>query len=153
MQVEKSSRSLLYFITRVELFLAAIAVALLVICSVTIILIRMFAHDAGAVALVDTLSQYPSHLMLISALLGGSLSLSRNEALKIDALGTLLGDTPKFYLTRSVAILGFVFYLGFLALAVGYLVVDYRPIVAFAYLPLFCLIGYKLFLACFTTRV
>lgn len=134
-----------------ELLLAAIAVVLLVLCSAAIILIRMFARDAGAVALVDTLSQYPAHLMLMAALLGGSLSISRNEALKIDALGSLLDDQMKLRLARWVTALGFVFYMGFLVLVAGYLVVDYRPIVAFVYLPLFCLIGFKLLIAFFSS--
>jgi hypothetical protein len=45
---------------------------------------------------------------------------------------------------RLVAAIGLLFYLGFIALAIRYLTVDYRPVVAFVYLPLFLLIGLKL---------
>jgi len=137
------------FLARFELWTAALTVVLLVSCSLTIILVRMLSQTPGAVSLVDSLSQYPSHLMLVSALLGGSLALSRGEALKIEVLNSLLGEANKKRVARLVSVIGLLFYLGFITLALRYLTIDYRPVVAFIYLPLFCLIGLKLLLAGF----
>ncbi len=136
-------------LARLELGIAAIAVVLLVACSLTIILVRMLSQSPAAVSLVDSLSQYPSHLMLVAALLGGSLALTRGEALKIEVLNSFLGESSKRRVARAVAAIGLVFYLAFIALAFRYLTIDYRPVVAFVYLPLFCLIGLKLLLAGF----
>jgi TRAP-type C4-dicarboxylate transport system permease small subunit len=131
-------------LTRIELGLAAIGVVLLIACSLAIILLRMLSQSPIAVSLVDNLSQYPSHLMLVAALLGGSIALTRGEALKIEVLNSFLSDTSKRRVARLVAAIGLLFYLGFIALAIRYLTVDYRPVVAFVYLPLFLLIGLKL---------
>ncbi len=134
------------YIALFELWMAAASVLLLVACSLTIILVRMLSQSPWAVSLVDTLSQFPSHLMLVAALLGGSLALSRGEALKIEVLNNLLGEAGKKIAARLVSALGLIFYLAFMALAIRYLTIDYRPVVAFVYLPLFCLIGLKLVL-------
>lgn len=131
-------------LARIELFLAAVSVVLLVGCSMAIILLRMLSQSPEAISLVDALSHYPSHLMLVAALLGGSLALSRGETLRIEVLNSFLSDANKNRAARWVSAIGLLFYLGFLALAVRYLTVDYRPVVAFVYLPLFCLIGLKL---------
>lgn len=136
-------------LARLELGIAAIAVVLLITCSLTIILVRMLSQSPAAVSLVDNLSRYPSHLMLVAALLGGSLALTRGEALKIEVLNSFLGETSKRYVARLVVVIGLLFYLAFIALAFYYLTIDYRPVVAFVYLPLFCLIGLKLALVGF----
>jgi TRAP-type C4-dicarboxylate transport system permease small subunit len=136
-------------LSRIELYAAALAIVLLVTCSLTIILLRMLSQSPAAVSLVDTLSQYPSHLMLVAALLGGSLALTRGEALKIEVLNSFLGEESRKRVARMISLLGLLFYLGFIALAVRYLTIDYRPVVAFVYLPLFCLIGLKLLLVGF----
>ncbi|MFZ5627570.1 MAG: hypothetical protein ACOY5B_00465 [Spirochaetota bacterium] len=139
-------------LARLELWAAALAVVLLVACSLTIILVRMLSQSPGAVSLVDNLSQYPSHLMLVAALLGGSLALTRGEALKIEVLNSFLSETNRRRVVRWVSAVGLLFYAGFIALAVRYLTIDYRPVVAFLYLPLFCLIGLKLVLAGFSVQ-
>ncbi|GAB4429968.1 MAG: hypothetical protein OHK0011_12540 [Turneriella sp.] len=136
-------------LARLELWAAAVAVVLLIACSLTIIMVRMLSQSPAAVSLVDNLSQYPSHLMLVAALLGGSLALTRGEALKIEVLNGFLGEANKKRVARWVSAIGLLFYLGFIALAVRYLTIDYRPVVAFCYLPLFCLIGLKLLLVGF----
>jgi TRAP-type C4-dicarboxylate transport system permease small subunit len=84
--------------------------------------------------------------MLVAALLGGSLALTRGEALKIEVLNSFLGEESRKRVARMISLLGLLFYLAFIALAVRYLTIDYRPVVAFVYLPLFCLIGLKLLL-------
>jgi TRAP-type C4-dicarboxylate transport system permease small subunit len=139
-------------LTLFELGLAAAAIILLVLCSLAIIVLRSLSESAASVSVVDWLSPYPSHLMLVAGLLGGSLALSRGEALKIEALNGFLSETKKKSVARIVSAIGLAFYLGFLVLAVGYLTVDYRPVVAFVYLPLFCLIGLKLILVGFSTQ-
>lgn len=138
-----------HILARVELYLAALSVILLVGCSLTIILVRMLSQSPAAVSLVDGLSQYPSHLMLVAALLGGSLALTRGEALKIEVLNSFLREANKRRVARWVSVIGLLFYLGFMALAVRYVTIDYRPVVAFVYLPLFGLIGLKLVLTGF----
>jgi TRAP-type C4-dicarboxylate transport system permease small subunit len=129
---------------RAELAVAGAAVVLLIACSLTVILLRLFSATSWSVSLVDSLSQYPSHLMLVAALLGGSIALSRGEALKIEVLNGLFAAATRDRITRYVAAIGLVFYLGFLALIGRHLTVDYNPLVAFIYLPLFLIIGLKL---------
>lgn len=141
-----------WLLARCELWSAALTVLLLVGCSLTIILVRMFSQSPSAVSLVDRLSQYPSHLMVIAALLGGSLALTRGETLKIEVLNTLLGTASRKRVQYVVAVAGMLFYAGFIVLAVRYLTIDFRPVVAFIYLPLFCLIGLKLVIVGLVTR-
>jgi TRAP-type C4-dicarboxylate transport system permease small subunit len=129
---------------KAELGAAALAVLLLVGCSLSIILLRLFATSPWSISAVDTLSSYPSHLMLMSALLGGSLALSRGETLKIEVFNNLLSPKAKAFVMRIVAVFAVLLYLTFLALAIRYLTIDYRPVVAFGYLPLFTLLGIKL---------
>jgi TRAP-type C4-dicarboxylate transport system permease small subunit len=130
---------------KIELSAAAAAVTLLVLCSLTIIVLRLFTSTAWSVGAVDALSVYPSHLMVIAALLGGSLALSRGETLKIEVLNNLLSENHRALVQRIVAIVGLIFFAGFIALVVRYLTVDYRPVVAFVYLPLLFLILVKVF--------
>lgn len=125
---------------KIELSAAALAVTLLVLCSLAIILLRLFASTAWSVGAVDVLSQYPSHLMVIAALLGGSLAISRGETLKIEVLNNLLGEKRREQVRRLVALVGAIFFAGFIALVVRYLTVDYRPVIAFVYLPLMVLL-------------
>lgn len=134
---------------KIELSAAALAVVLLVLCSLAIIVLRLFASTAWSVGAVDTLSQYPSHLMVIAALLGGSLALSRGETLKIEVLNNFLGGPRRALVQRIVAVVGCIFFAGFLALVVRYLTIDYRPVVAFVYLPLMGLLFLKLLLLSF----
>jgi len=129
---------------RIELSMAAAAVILLVLTSLSIIILRFSASSAWSVAAVDTLSGYPSHFMLTAALLGGSLALSRGDTLKIEVLNPLLSEVMRAKIQRVVGILGAAFFIVFIALALRYLAVDYRPIVAFLYLPLISLIAIKL---------
>ncbi len=129
---------------RAELAVAGIAVILLIACSLTVILLRLFSATSWSVSLVDALSQYPSHLMLVAALLGGSIALSRREALKIEVLNGLFAEPTREKIARYVAAIGLIFYLGFLAVIGRHLTVDYNPLVAFIYLPLFLIIGLKL---------
>jgi len=129
---------------RAELAVAGIAVILLIACSLTVILLRLFSATSCSVSLVDALSQYPSHLMLVAALLGGSIALSRREALKIEVLNGLFAEPTREKIARYVAAIGLIFYLGFLAVIGRHLTVDYNPLVAFIYLPLFLIIGLKL---------
>ena len=63
--------------------------------------------------------------------------------LSTDQIG-LFAEATRARITRSVAAIGLVFYLGFLALIGRHLTVDYNPLVAFIYLPLFLIIGLKL---------
>lgn len=134
---------------KIELSAAALAVVLLVLCSLAIIVLRLFASTAWSVGVVDTLSQYPSHLMVIAALLGGSLALSRGETLKIEVLNNFLSGPRRALVQRTVAVVGCIFFAGFLALVVRYLTIDYRPVVAFVYLPLMALLFLKLLLLSF----
>lgn len=127
-----------------ELAAAGLAVTLLVLCSLTIILLRLFSATSWSVSAVDSLSQFPSHLMLAAALLGGSIALSRGEALKIEVLNGLLGTDLRRRVARTVAALGLAFYLVFLAIIARHITVDYNPLVAFIYMPLFLIIGLKL---------
>ena len=71
---------------RIELSVAALAVIGLVLTSLAIILLRMFSSTSWSVGAVDTLSQYPSHLMLIAALIGGSLALAHRERPQLAAV-------------------------------------------------------------------
>ncbi len=130
---------------KIELSAAATAVTLLVLCSLAIIVLRLFTSTAWSVGAVDALSAYPSHLMVIAALLGGSLALSRGETLKIEVLNNLLTEKRRVLVQRIVAVVGVIFFGGFIALVVRYLTVDYRPVVAFVYLPLMFLILVKVF--------
>lgn len=130
---------------KIELSAAALAVSLLVLCSLAIILLRLFTSTAWSVGAVDTLSQYPSHLMVVAALLGGSLALTRGETLKIEVLNNLLNNRSRVLAQRVVSVLGVIFFGAFIALAVRYLTIDYRPVVAFVYLPLLLLILVKVF--------
>jgi TRAP-type C4-dicarboxylate transport system permease small subunit len=129
---------------RIELSAAALAVTLLVFCALGIIVLRLFSSTAWSVGAVDTLSQYPSHLMVIAALLGGSLALTRGETLKIEVLNNLLDDRRRALVQRLVSVVGLIFFAGFVALIVRYLTIDYRAVVAFVYLPLLLLIFVKL---------
>lgn len=131
---------------KVEVLSAAVAVVALVLTSLTIILVRLLAQSSWSVSLVDTLSQYPSHLMVVAALLGGSIALTRGEALKIEVLNGLLSETNRRRVKRAVAVVGLFFFLGFLAFAVRYLSIDFRLVVAVIYLPLFLLLAFKLLL-------
>lgn len=137
---------------KVELSVAALAVFGLVLTSLAIILLRMFSSTSWSVGAVDTLSQYPSHLMLIAALIGGSLALTRGETLKIEVLNNFLSPQNHKRVARAVVIVGVVFFLVFVALIVRYLMIDYRPIVAFVYLPLMGLIALKLVVLGFTAK-
>lgn len=130
---------------RVELAIAAIAVTLLVLTSLAIILLRLFASTAWSVGTVDTLSQYPSHLMVIAALLGGSLALTRGDQLKIEVLNGILSEQNRERAHRIVSAFACAVFAVFIALIVRYLTVDYRAIVAFGYLPLMFIIWLKLF--------
>lgn len=129
---------------RIELSAAALAVVLLVFCSLAIIILRLFASTAWSVGAVDTLSQYPSHLMVVAALLGGSLALTRGETLKIEVLNNLLNENRRALVQRLVSIIALIFFSGFIALIIRYLTIDYRSVVAFVYLPLMALILVKL---------
>ena len=129
---------------RAELAVAGAAVILLIASSLSVILLRLFSATSWSVSLVDALSQYPSHLMLVAALLGGSIALSRREALKIEVLNGLFAEPTREKIARYVAAVGLIFYLGFLAVIGRHLTVDYNPLVAFIYLPLFLIIGLKL---------
>lgn len=137
-------RRFLEILRKVELTLAAASVVSLVLVSLAIILLRLFASTAWSVSAVDTLSQFPSHLMLIAALLGGSLAISRNETLKIEVLNNFLSKANHARVARAVLLIGLLFFVAFVALVVRYLMIDYRAIVAFVYLPLMCLIALKL---------
>lgn len=137
---------------KIELSAAALAVSLLVLCSLAIILLRLFTSTAWSVGAVDTLSQYPSHLMVVAALLGGSLALSRGETLKIEVLNNLLNNRSRVLAQRIVSVLGVIFFGAFIALAVRYLTIDYRPVVAFVYLPLLLLILVKVFWLSLTAK-
>ncbi len=128
----------------IELAVAGLAVTLLVFCSLAIILLRLLSATSWSVSAVDALSQFPSHLMLVAALLGGSIALSRGEALKIEVLNGLLGSGMRARAARIVAATGLVFFIVFLALIARHLTVDYNPLVAFIYMPLFLIIGLKL---------
>lgn len=131
-------------IRKIELYAAALAVVALVLTSLTIILLRMFSTSAWSVGVVDTLSQYPSHFMVVAALLGGSIAMSRGETLKIEVLNSVMGKQAQVMTRRIVALLGFVFFGVFIALAVRYLTIDYRPVVAYVYLPLMVLLWLKI---------
>ncbi len=137
---------------RIELSIAAVAVIGLVLTSLAIILLRMFSSTSWSVGAVDTLSQYPSHLMLVAALIGGSLALTRGETLKIEVLNNFLSPENHKRVARAVVIVGVMFFLVFVALIVRYLMIDYRPVVAFVYLPLMALIALKLFVLGFTAK-
>ena len=137
---------------RIELSVAALAVIGLVLTSLAIILLRMFSSTSWSVGAVDTLSQYPSHLMLIAALIGGSLALTRGETLKIEVLNNFLSPENHKRVARAVVIVGVIFFLAFVALIVRYLMIDYRPVVAFVYLPLMGLIALKLVVLGFTAK-
>ncbi len=137
---------------RIELSIAAAAVILLVLTSLAIILLRMFSSTSWSVGAVDTLSQYPSHLMLVAALIGGSLALTRGETLKIEVLNNFLSPVNHKRVARAVVIAGVIFFLGFVALIARYLMIDYRPVVAFVYLPLMALIALKLVVLGFTAK-
>ncbi len=137
---------------RIELTVAALAVIGLVLTSLAIILLRMFSSTSWSVGAVDTLSQYPSHLMLIAALIGGSLALTRGETLKIEVLNNFLSPENHKRVARAVVIVGVIFFLAFVALIVRYLMIDYRPVVAFVYLPLMGLIALKLVVLGFTAK-
>lgn len=137
---------------RIELSVAALAVIGLVLTSLAIILLRMFSSTSWSVGAVDTLSQYPSHLMLVAALIGGSLALTRGETLKIEVLNNFLSPANHKRVARAVVIVGVVFFLVFVALIVRYLMIDYRPVVAFVYLPLMGLIALKLVVLGFTAK-
>lgn len=130
---------------RVELTAAALAVALLVLTSLAIILLRLFASTAWSVGTVDTLSQYPSHFMVIAALLGGSLALTRGDQLKIEVFNGVLSDKNRDRAHRMVSGFACLLFGAFVALIFRYLSVDYRPVVAFVYLPLMAVIWFKLF--------
>ncbi|MBV6492693.1 MAG: hypothetical protein LDLANPLL_00690 [Turneriella sp.] len=144
--------NILTALRKAELYLAAISVSLLLLTSLTIILVRMFSSTAWAVGLVDLLSQYPSHFMVVSAFLGGSIAISRGETLKIEVLNNVLGEKAKKIVQRLVAFLGIVFFGAFIAIAIRYLTVDYRPMVAFLYLPLLILIWLKILLELFVIQ-
>jgi TRAP-type C4-dicarboxylate transport system permease small subunit len=133
-----------------ELSVAALAVVLLVLCSVAIILLRLTATSAWSVGAVDTLSQYPSHLMLIAAILGGSLALTRGETLKIEVFNNILPEKSRQLVARLVAVIALLFFCVFIALIIRYLGVDYRAHVAFIYLPLMGIILVKLALLAFS---
>lgn len=137
---------------KIELTIAAAAVVLLVLVSLAIIILRMTTSTAWSVTAVDLLSQYPSHLMLVAALVGGSLALSRGETLKIEVLNGLMSRGNRVRVARAVGVIGSLFFIGFLALIVRYLMIDYRPIVAFVYLPLMLLIGVKFAVYGFTQK-
>ena len=137
---------------RIELTIAAGAVILLVLTSLAIILLRMFSSTSWSVGAVDTLSQYPSHLMLVAALIGGSLALTRGETLKIEVLNNFLSPDNHRRVARAVVIVGVLFFLAFVALVVRYLMIDYRAVVAFVYLPLMALIALKLVVLGFTAK-
>lgn len=137
---------------RIELSVAALAVIGLVLTSLAIILLRMFSSTPWSVGAVDTLSQYPSHLMLVAALIGGSLALTRGETLKIEVLNNFLSPQNHKRVARAVVIVGVVFFLAFVGLVVRYLMIDYRPVVAFVYLPLMALIALKLVVLGFTAK-
>ncbi len=142
----------LELLRKVELAVAAISVIALVLTSLAIILLRMFASTSWSVGAVDTLSQYPSHLMLVAALLGGSLALTRGETLRIEVLNNFLSPANHRRVARAVVIVGVLFFLVFVALIVRYLMIDYRPVVAFVYLPLMALIALKLVVLGFTAK-
>jgi len=129
---------------KIELAAAAMAVILLVLTSLTIILLRLAPSAAWSVNAVDALSQYPSHFMVVAALLGGSLALSRGETLKIEVLNNLFSPERRNKIARIVSVVGLIFFAIFLAVIVRYLTIDYRPVVAFLYLPLMLLIFVKL---------
>lgn len=129
---------------RVELTVAAISVALLVLTSLAIILLRLFASTAWSVGTVDTLSQYPSHLMVIAALLGGSLALTRGDQLKIEVFNGILNEQNRGRAARIVSAFACLLFAVFIAIIVRYLTVDYRAVVAWVYLPLMFLIWLKL---------
>lgn len=137
---------------RIELSIAAAAVVALVLTSLAIILLRMFSSTSWSVGAVDTLSQYPSHLMLVAALLGGSIALTRGETLRIEVLNNFLSPANHKRVARAVVIVGVMFFLAFVGLVVRYLMIDYRPLVAFVYLPLMALIALKLVVLGFTAK-
>jgi len=149
---QESPGRALRFLRTFELSVAALAVILLVLCSLAIILLRLTATSAWSVGAVDTLSQYPSHLMLIAAILGGSLALTRGETLKIEVLNNILPEKGRQLVARLVTVIAFLFFCGFIALIVRYLAVDYRMHVAFIYLPLMGLILVKLAVLVFLRR-
>ncbi|MCS6972334.1 MAG: hypothetical protein NZL89_04845 [Leptospiraceae bacterium] len=144
MGVASEQQGWLRTLSRAELLLAGVAFVLLLACSLCIILLRGFFAGAWSVRTVEVLSQFPPHLMLVSALLGGSLALSRGSVLRIEALNSFLPSKAQKPVGRSVALFALLLYCGFLFLVLRYLTVDFRAVVAFLYLPLFVLLGVKL---------
>lgn len=145
--IEKTNKPPFAWLAKIELYFAAAAVTLLVLTSLSIILIRSLSHSAWAVSAVDTLSAYPSHLMLVAALLGGSLAISRGESLRMEVLNSFFSQARKRTIEKIVAAFAFVFFSLFLGLAIRYATIDFRWIVVLLYFPLFFLIALKLFIS------